>query len=308
MLRYLVACLFLVAQPLANADRASRDQALIDAAARGDLSAVKQLVRKGAGINAGVNAGGVGQTPLMAAVLGGQVPVARFLLNKGADPNVKVGPGRLTPLTAAATGGDTALITELLAKGANVRYRAPSGWTALASAAYWDHPAAVKLLLKAGAPVDVLEAVALGQRDRVKKLLTGKNPNALYAGSTLLVLAAGKGHTEIVRWLLDNGARIDERPQEWSTSALLVAADGDRLETVRVLLERGASLKVRDAFLRTPVIMAAGHGNAEMVRLLIGRGADVNERDVHKKTALHYATKGGHAKVAEILRIAGAVE
>jgi ankyrin repeat protein len=45
---------------------------------------------------------------------------------------------------------------------------------------------------------------------------------------------------------------------------------------VRYLLDKGALMDVKDAFGRTPLMMAAGEGNIEVMKLLLARGADVS--------------------------------
>ena len=51
---------------------------------------------------------------------------------------------------------------------------------------------------------------------------------------------------------------------------------------------------------------AAGQGNLDTVRMLLARGADPKARDDRGKTALVIATEAGHSPEADALRAAGA--
>ena len=58
----------------------------------------------------------------------------------------------------------------------------------------------------------------------------------------------------------------------------------------------------------TLLMWAAGQGHLETVRMLLARGADVKARDDRGKTALAIATEGGRAPEAAALRAAGATD
>jgi uncharacterized protein len=87
------------------------------------------------------------ESPLMLAALGGQLDIARRLIEQGADVN-KTG---WAPLHYAATRGHLDLMNLLLEKNAYIDAASPNGTTPLMMAAYYGTPSAVKLLLEAGA-------------------------------------------------------------------------------------------------------------------------------------------------------------
>jgi ankyrin repeat protein len=87
------------------------------------------------------------ESPLMMAALKGQLDLARQLIARGADVN-KTG---WTPLHYAATGGHLEIIQLLLDNYAYIDAESPNGSTPLMMAAHYGTPAAVKLLLDAGA-------------------------------------------------------------------------------------------------------------------------------------------------------------
>jgi ankyrin repeat protein len=79
-------------------------------------------------------------TPLVKAVLGDQVEMARFLISKGADPNHVDGNG-MTPLLYAASidFGSPAMIDMLLKAGARTDMKTKQGKTALELARQYNH-------------------------------------------------------------------------------------------------------------------------------------------------------------------------
>lgn len=87
------------------------------------------------------------ESPLMMAALKGHAALARKLIDKGADVNK---PG-WAPLHYAATGGHLEIMNLLLEHHAFIDAESPNGTTPLMMAAHYGTPAAVKLLLEAGA-------------------------------------------------------------------------------------------------------------------------------------------------------------
>lgn len=87
------------------------------------------------------------ESPLMLAALHGLTDICRQLIQRGADVNK---PG-WAPLHYAATHGHLEVMNLLLAQYAYIDAASPNGTTPLMMAARYGTPAAVKLLLEAGA-------------------------------------------------------------------------------------------------------------------------------------------------------------
>ena len=130
-------------------------QELIDAAEKGDLSAVNRLLKAGADVNA---LNDKGSSALTIALDWRHTAVAKRLL---AVPGIQVDHRKNesddTPLQQAALSGDTELVKMLLAKGANANAqglfkRTPLMWAAWTRA---SKPGLVKMLLAAGADVSL---------------------------------------------------------------------------------------------------------------------------------------------------------
>jgi len=74
-----------------------------------------------------------------------------------------------------------------------------------------------------------------------------------------------------------------------------------------LLLDRGAYIeaKLRDGS-TTALLQAVFNKHADVVRLLIERGADVNVRDREGDSALSYAVQSHQMEVVRMLKAAGA--
>jgi ankyrin repeat protein len=70
-------------------------------------------------------------------------------------------------------------------------------------------------------------------------------------GDSLLHIAAQNGDVKTIEQLLDAGASIDQAGDMKST-ALHYAYDGKHLETIQLLLRRGASTELRNLFGKKP--------------------------------------------------------
>jgi ankyrin repeat protein len=160
------------------------DRALLDATRRGDVVAVRSLLREGADPNM---AQGDGLTVLHVAAQEGNLEIAELLLDAGAKVEAKTRIGGYTPLHLAGGGAHTAVVSALLAAGANTRgVTTTTGVTPLHLAAKaMNGEDAVRAMLKRGAPVNAQESAA---------------------GQTALMFAASYGRSAAVRELLSHGA------------------------------------------------------------------------------------------------------
>ena len=125
------------------------------------------------------------------------------------------------------------------------------------------------------------EASRNGDTKLVKELLDKANKG----GYTALQLASMRGHTEVVKLLLDRGASVDEKGEDGDT-ALMRASYGGHTEVVKLLLDRGASVDEKDTDGNTALMLASQNSHTEVVKLLLDRGASLTEKNNDGDTAL----------------------
>jgi ankyrin repeat protein len=246
-----------------------------------------------------------------------------------------------TPLIRAARDGDLGAVKKLLAAGAGVNevtgqdsaeYSLPgrsfglitSGRTALMLAVRRrGNLAVINTLLANGAVVDTVcdggdtalcLAAARNRRDHVELLLArGANINRK-AGFTPLYYAAQAGHTALVRFLLERGARVDQRI--WTgTTALAAAASERAIGAVRALLRAGADPNLQDRAGRSALHLASEsklhpreRHAVPIVELLLAHEADPNLCDKDGKTPLHVAARSRERAAASAALVAAGAD
>ena len=145
-----------------------------------------------------------------------------------------------------------------------------------------------------------------GDLEKVKEIID-RDPNEINVqdsrGFTPLHLASGKGHIEIVKFLLNHGADIESEIFDGETPLLIAArfAINGKYETIKTLLEHGAKVNHKDKDGRTALHKAAMYSSKEVMNLLISYGADVNSRDKHQSTPLHQAAMLNNIEAAKAL-------
>ena len=87
---------------------------------------------------------------------------------------------------------------------------------------------------------------------------------------------------------------------------LQACADSKGLRVVRLLIEHGARVDVKDADGTTALMRAVLAGHIDVVRLLLDKGAGVGDTDTKGETALHLACWQGHAAIVRLLLENGA--
>jgi ankyrin repeat protein len=123
---------------------------------------------------------------------------------------------------------------------------------------------------------------------------------------TPLKAAAWKGRVEVVRYLLDEGADINLRP-DGSDSTLGRACHHGHVEVVAMLLARGAETGPSPGDGWTPLMAASSQGHTDSVQLLLAHGCgDIDQQHSSGQTALRWACAFVRAGVVEVLLGAGA--
>ena len=264
-----------------------------------DATLVTQLLRAGADPNVAHLSG---ESPLMAAARTGRVQVVMALLAEGADVNATDTGHDQTALMWAAANRHPGVVETLVAAGAEVEARSrvrvrkvylPSrgasyrlsfeqhiergdieareqgGFTALLFAAQQGDAESARVLLAAGADVNVaapagwsaVTVAVFTNHTAVAQLLLddGADPDAAGAGFTALHAAVLRGNLDLVEALVAHGANLRVR---------ITRATGARRQSA----DYGFSTNVIGA---TPLYLAARYGEVGIMRTLAAAGADL---------------------------------
>ena len=114
--------------------------------------------------------------------------------------------------------------------------------------------------------------------------------------------AAASGETQLLEYLLFHGFDVNSRNRD-GQSALGAAAVGGQTKIARMLILRGAHLNNRTFSLgETPLTQAAQMNRTEMVKLLLEHGADPAEKENDGRTALDWARKNNNIEMIALLQ------
>jgi ankyrin repeat protein len=259
------------------------DPALVKAAGKGDFNEIQRLLAQGSDVNSKTSGG---TTALMEASRIGNIEIVQLLLSKGADAN-------------EANQFDQTAMGFALDKG---------------------HKEIRELLLKHGAANKTRQEV-LESREKKERLSKELREVCYYGkelweaqslirrgadvngpdekGETpLMIGCAMKGRPDVVEYLIEKGALIEQKDKEGRT-ALIHGAMAHTLfnlghETdrkMKVLLDRGANFNAVDKTGKTALIHSSKEPKPGCVKVLLDKGAPVNTRDNEGKTALWYVNQ-----------------
>ena len=170
----------------------------------------------------------------------------------------------------------------------------------------------------------LMYAAAVGSTDAVKMLLAAgadaKVKNAFDA-TPLMWCAA---NIDKVRMLVDAGADVNARSKQDMTALLVAASDAGSIDTVRLLIAKGARISggeapaAKDAEAMphgrkpagdaayTPLLAAASANDLDMARLFVEKGVDVNAATRRGDTPLQLAAGAGNLALVKLLLSKGA--
>jgi ankyrin repeat protein len=206
----------------------------------------------------------------------------------------------------AATSGDVSKVRAMLQRDPSLAStRDENSVSVIMKAMYYGKKDVVAALLESGVQLDVFEAAATGQTERLVDLIAN-DPSLLNAyspdGFTPLGFAVFFGQREVVRALLAAGAEVNAASREsMKVTPLASAAAARQTEIARLLIAHGANVNARAAGGHIPLHEAAANGNVELVNLLIEQGADINAKTDDGKTPLDFAIEYKRAEVVDLL-------
>ncbi|MEO6221974.1 MAG: ankyrin repeat domain-containing protein, partial [Vicinamibacterales bacterium] len=185
-----------------------------------------------------------------------------------------------SPVADAAMKGDAATVRTLVRQGADVNEAQADGMTALHWAALNGDLKTIEVLLVAGAMMEPLTRVG---------------------GYTPLHLASSRGHAPVVARLLEAGCKPLILTAT-GVQAIHLAAQAGSADAIRVLIDRGADVNTRDnTHGRTPLVFAASQNRLEAMRMLIEKGAnsrlETTVIDYGQRSAADNAARSARDKV-----------
>lgn len=243
-----------------------RSALLISAKCRGSIPVARVLLDHGAE----VDTPDVGATtPLIAACINAHpVEYIRFLLETGADPNATMIGNKVTPLNSSARYHHNPTVIKLLLDyKADVHAKGSGTNTVIGAACGWNpNIEFIKVLIEAGGQINL--------------------PNSI--GRTPVMFAALRNTPEVMLYLIDNGADL-EHADDYGETPLSIAALTNEPGVAMALINAGAWIESRDINGATPLLKACKRDSLDMMIALLNAGANPLATDYRGDGVMEYA-------------------
>ncbi|XP_049722041.1 ankyrin repeat and death domain-containing protein 1B isoform X10 [Elephas maximus indicus] len=247
-----------------------------NAAKSNNLDLMEKLFEKKVNINA-VNS--MNRTALHFAVGRNHLSAVDFLLNHKARVDVADKHG-LMVIHLAAWSGSLEIMLMLVKAGVDQRAKNQDGMNALHFAAQSNSVRIAEYLIQD------LHLKDLNQPDE-----KGRKP---------FLLAAEKGHVEMIETLISLNLHTLEKDKEGNT-ALHLAAKHGHSPAVQVLLTQWQEINETNENGETPFLLTVEGGHEECSKVLLAAGSDINIPDKQGKTALAVASRSNHSLVVDMI-------
>ncbi|KAI9653676.1 MAG: hypothetical protein M1831_005704 [Alyxoria varia] len=252
--------------------------ALHIAAGTGNVELVLYCIRNGARLNLDDDAGRV---PLHLAVLSGSDEIVRTLVAKGADTLARDAEGN-APIDYA---GPDSLNTWILRYGPNLEAKSDERVTSLYHFSRAGDILVVRSLLSQGATTEFVD----------------------HAERTSLIVAAERGHDEVVEILLANGANAAHTMGDTGNNATILASSGGHSRSVELLLTKGTvDINAKNADECTALREAVWNGHHAVVGVLLAHSANTELLTKDGWASLHVAVRQGRLEIMRTLLDSGA--
>jgi ankyrin repeat protein len=186
-----------------------------------------------------------------------------YMIEHGANQNVEDSSGT-TPLHIAAQRGNTEVATYLIELGADVNKVNEHGWTPLKFSLWSEDTSMLELLLEKGATIEIIDA----------ECETGCQTYE----SSPLHLASRRGAADFMDILIDHGADVNIKNEEFKQTPLHLAAAMGYGDIVTLLIESGCDDSIEDINGKTASDLALEHGNLEIAKMLLGNDTIENTK------------------------------
>ena len=235
-----------------------------------------------------------------------------LLLKNGADPNLDTAEWS-SPLQVATEKGDVEIAQILLDAGSHIDLKRDTGYTALYLACWKKDKKMAELLLANGADPNIQQcgawdnalqmASAKGGEEIVRLLLDSGAKTDLHGGlyGNAFQAACISGNGSVMQMLLSHGADVNLSVGNLGPPLLTVCDEGGGLEPVKILVEAGADLRVTDMVGHSALLMMILNPESplELFDFVIDRGIDPLQGDRRGCNGLHYAARARKVIIIE---------
>uniref|UniRef100_A0A8C3Q8B5 Transient receptor potential cation channel subfamily A member 1 n=1 Tax=Geospiza parvula TaxID=87175 RepID=A0A8C3Q8B5_GEOPR len=269
-----------------------------------------------------------GNTPLHWATKKNQVESVRLLLSRGANPNI-LNSNMMAPLHMAVQSLHNEIVKVLVQHSStDINLEGEAGNTPIIVACYKDNPEALTLLIENGGKICKpnktgcmpIHAAAFSGAKTCLEILLKKGEELGHSAKTHinftnngkcspLHLAVQSGDLEMIKMCIEFGAQIDLKQNEKCT-ALHFAATQGATEIVKLMMSSYAGeesiIDAVDGNKETLLHRTALFDHYELAEYLISMGANIDSVDIEGRSPLLLATSCASWKIVNLLLSKGA--